>query len=88
MTQTKHADYLASAKANLEAANRSYSPEQYSGHITAAQAMASIALAEELRTANLLAYLKLTEHVLLPEETPGHVRITVQRQVEQRLGLA
>lgn len=57
---TTHPDYLQAAKANLNEANKAYSSEQFVSHISAAQAQATIALAEEQRTANLIAFYNMS----------------------------
>jgi hypothetical protein len=75
-------DYLRAAKANLNEANNTYSPEQFAGHISAAQAQATVALADELRTANLIALQQLwLAEGAGPSESVGAL-------ITERLGLA
>jgi hypothetical protein len=72
-------DYLRAAKANLNEANKTYSAEQFAGHISAAQAQATIALADEQRTANLIAFLS---------QIPApHGREQLHNMIVERLGL-
>jgi hypothetical protein len=75
-------DYLGAAKANLNEANKTYSAEQFAGHIAAAQAQATVALAEEQRTANLIALQQLwLAEGAGPSESVGAL-------IAERLGLA
>jgi hypothetical protein len=75
-------DYLGAAKANLNEANKTYSADQFAGHISAAHAQATVALADELRTANLIALQQLwLAEGAGPSESVGAL-------ITERLGLA
>jgi hypothetical protein len=66
-------------------------PEQQLGAAEIADlsiALATVGLAFEQQTANLIEYLKLAKDDQLPEATPGNIRRIIQRNIEVRLGLA
>jgi len=85
---------LRAAEENLKPP-RDITFEQYANRVAAAQAQATIALAEQqkrtadaLETANLIAYLRTAYQGGLAYRPSAEVLKSVQADVETRLGLA
>ena len=84
-------DYLRAAKANLNAPE-GITIEQYTARATAAQAQATVALAEELRTANLIALYSMDDDARQGMVDGAGLHsgnwVDVTKQIKERLGLA